>query len=164
MHEALADRPARICGADTQQGLPHQHPAYSGSVRVHLRDRCTLRKACRRSEAYRCASNDAVLAESERAELIAAGRGAQVSVDVRAPIAEPELATLNAAVENKRLDGYLWLNVRPGTRQLDATYVSRGSADFLRQRTDAGFDRPRAGSGRADEAWRKAARRQGAAH
>jgi ABC-2 type transport system permease protein len=76
------------------------------------------------------ASNDAVLAESERAELIAAGRGAQVSVDVRAPIAEPELATLNADVDNKRLDGYLWLSVRPGTRQLEATYTSRGSADF----------------------------------
>jgi ABC-2 type transport system permease protein len=77
------------------------------------------------------ASNDAVLAESERAELIAAGRGAQVSVDVRAPIAEPELATLNADVDNKRLDGYLWLEVRPGNRQLEATYTSRGSADFL---------------------------------
>jgi ABC-2 type transport system permease protein len=77
------------------------------------------------------ASNDAVLAESERAELVAAGRGTQVSVDVRAPIAVTELLTLNADVDNKRLDGYLWLNVRPGTRQLEATYTSRGSADFL---------------------------------
>jgi ABC-2 type transport system permease protein len=77
------------------------------------------------------ASNDDVLAESERAELMAAGRGAQLRVEVRAPIAEPELATLNADVDNKRLDGYLWLNVRPGTRQLEATYTSRGSADFL---------------------------------
>jgi ABC-2 type transport system permease protein len=77
------------------------------------------------------ASNDIVLAESERAELMAAGRGAQLSVDVRAPIAEPELATLNADVEDKRLDGFLWLNVRPGTRQLEATYTSRGSTDFL---------------------------------
>ncbi len=77
------------------------------------------------------ASNDAVLAESERAELMAAGRDAQLSVDVRAPIAEPELATLNADVDNKRLDGYLWLEVRPGNRQLEAAYTSRGSADFL---------------------------------
>jgi ABC-2 type transport system permease protein len=77
------------------------------------------------------ASNDAMLAESERAELMAAGRGDQVSVDVRAPIAELELANLNADVENKRLDGYLWLNEKPGTRQLEATYTSRGSADFL---------------------------------
>jgi ABC-2 type transport system permease protein len=77
------------------------------------------------------ASNDDVLAETERAELIASGRGAQLSVDVRAPIAESDLATLNADVDNKRLDGYLWLSVRPGTRQLEATYTSRGSADFL---------------------------------
>ena len=77
------------------------------------------------------ASNDAVLAENERAELLAAGKDAQVSVDVRAPLAEPELATLNADVDNKRLDGYLWLEVRPGTRQLEAAYTSRGSADFV---------------------------------
>ena len=77
------------------------------------------------------ASNDDVLAETERAELIASGRGAQLSVDVRAPIAESDLATLNADVDNKRLDGYLWLKVRPGTQQLEATYTSRGSADFL---------------------------------
>jgi len=75
------------------------------------------------------ASNDAVLAESERAELMGVGKGARLSVDVRAPITEPELATLNADVESKRLDAYLWLEVRP--RQLEATYTSRGSADFL---------------------------------
>jgi ABC-2 type transport system permease protein len=77
------------------------------------------------------ASNDAVLAESERAELMAAGKDAQLSVDVRAPITEPELRTLNGDVDDKRLDGYLWLEVRPGTRQLEAAYTSRGSADFL---------------------------------
>jgi ABC-2 type transport system permease protein len=77
------------------------------------------------------ASNDAALAESERAELLAAAKDAQVSVDVRAPITEQELASLNADVENKRLDGYLWLKVGPETRQLDAAYTSRDSADFL---------------------------------
>jgi ABC-2 type transport system permease protein len=77
------------------------------------------------------ASNDSVLAESERAELIAAGKGSQLIVDVRAPIAEADLAALNADVDNKTLDGYLWLEVRPGTRQLETTYTSRGSADFM---------------------------------
>jgi ABC-2 type transport system permease protein len=77
------------------------------------------------------ASNDAVLAESERSELLAAGKAAQLSLEVRAPITETELASLNADVENKRLDGYLWLKVGPGTRQLEAAYTSRGSADFL---------------------------------
>jgi ABC-2 type transport system permease protein len=77
------------------------------------------------------ASNDSVLAESERAELIAAGKGSQLIVEVRAPIAEADLAALNADVDNKTLDGYLWLEVRPGTRQLETTYTSRGSADFM---------------------------------
>jgi ABC-2 type transport system permease protein len=77
------------------------------------------------------ASNDAALAESERAELLAARKDAQLSVDVRAPLTEPELASLNADVENKRLDGYLWLKAGPGTRQLEAAYTSRDSADFI---------------------------------
>src|ERR1700677_602179 len=77
------------------------------------------------------ASNDSVLAESERAELVAAGKGSQLIVEVRAPIAEADLAALNADVDNKTLDGYLWLEVRPGTRQLETTYTSRGSADFM---------------------------------
>jgi ABC-2 type transport system permease protein len=89
------------------------------------------------------ASNDSVLAESERAELIAAGKGSQLIVEVRAPIAEADLATLNAEVDNKKLDGYLWLEVRPGTRQLGATYTSRGSADFI------GKDRMQQSIGRA---------------
>src|SRR5271165_7085409 len=45
------------------------------------------------------ASNDPLLAESERAELMGVEKGAQLSVDVRAPITEPELATLNDEVE-----------------------------------------------------------------
>jgi ABC-2 type transport system permease protein len=86
------------------------------------------------------ASNDPLLAESVRAELVAAGNAAQavrrsrssrLTVDVQAPLTESELAALNAAVESKQLDGYLWLNLKPGTTHLDATYTSRGSADFM---------------------------------
>jgi ABC-2 type transport system permease protein len=86
------------------------------------------------------ASNDPLLAESERAELIAAENAAsearkdpssRLTVDVKAPLTESELAPLNAEVESKQIDGYLWLNRRPGTTRLEATYTSGGSADFV---------------------------------
>ena len=78
------------------------------------------------------ASNDPVLAESERAELIAvAAPSSQLKVEVRAPVTEGDLGALNGEVESKRIDGYLWLNVRPGSTQPEATYTSRGSADFV---------------------------------
>ena len=85
-------------------------------------------------------SNDPQLAESERAELIAADNAAaetrkdpssRLTVDVKAPLTEGDLAALNAQVESKQIDGYLWLNLRPGTTRLEATYTSRGSADFV---------------------------------
>ena len=85
-------------------------------------------------------SNDSQLAESERAELIAADNAAaetrrdpssRLTVDVKAPLTEGDLAALNAEVESKQIDGYLWLNLRPGTTRLEATYTSRGSADFV---------------------------------
>src|ERR1700728_487618 len=75
------------------------------------------------------ASNDAVLAESVRAELLSARRSSALSIDVSAPVTEGELAALNPEVESKAIDGYLWLNVKPGA-PLEATYTSRGSADF----------------------------------
>jgi ABC-2 type transport system permease protein len=78
------------------------------------------------------ASNDPVLAESERAELMAvATPSSQLKVEVRAPVTEGDLGALNGEVESKRIDGYLWLNVRPGSTQPEATYTSRGSADFV---------------------------------
>ena len=86
------------------------------------------------------ASNDRLLAESVRAELMPAdnaadgvrkNRSARLTVDVKAPLTEGELAALNAEVESKGIDGYLWLNLEPGTTRLEATYTSRGSADFV---------------------------------
>jgi ABC-2 type transport system permease protein len=81
------------------------------------------------------ASNDPLLAESERAELVAAEArkdpSSRLTVDVKAPLTEGDLAALNAEVESKEIDGYLWLNLTPGTTRLEATYTSRGSADFV---------------------------------
>ena len=74
------------------------------------------------------ASSDPLLAESVRAELNPSSR---LTVEVKAPLTESELAALNAEVESKQLDGYLWLNLKPGTTRLEATYTSRGSADFV---------------------------------
>jgi ABC-2 type transport system permease protein len=79
------------------------------------------------------ASNDPLLAESVRAELIAADNAAssRLTVEVKAPLTEGELTALNAAVESKQLDGYLWLSLKSGTARIEATYTSRGSADFV---------------------------------
>ena len=52
-------------------------------------------------------------------------------MDVKAPVSEAELSALNHEVESKQIDGYLWLNVKPGTALPEATYASRGSADFI---------------------------------
>jgi ABC-2 type transport system permease protein len=84
------------------------------------------------------ASNDPILAESVQAELLALrGEGSRreqasrLSVEVRAPVTGSELAALNAEVEGKRIDGYLWLDAKPGTTQPEATYTSSGSGDFF---------------------------------
>jgi ABC-2 type transport system permease protein len=86
------------------------------------------------------ASNDPVLAESERAELSGVPnpeaeskqeRASSLRVDVLAPVAEVDLAVLDAQVESKQIDGYLWLKATSGAPPLEATYTSRGSADFV---------------------------------
>jgi ABC-2 type transport system permease protein len=87
------------------------------------------------------ASNDPVLAESVRAELMAVKgderrreRSSQLRVDMTAPVRASELTALNAEVESKRIDGYLWLEAKPGTTQLEATYTSSGSDFFENDR------------------------------
>ncbi|MGC1870501.1 MAG: ABC transporter permease [Acidobacteriaceae bacterium] len=89
------------------------------------------------------ASNDLVLAQCTRTELLRVptikddarggrrGPPQQLQVEVQAPVAESDLASLNHQVESKAIDGYLWLNVQPGQAMPEATYVSRGSADFI---------------------------------
>ncbi len=90
------------------------------------------------------ASNDPVLAESTRTELLRVptgkddarggqnGMAPQLHVQVQAPVTESDLTALNHQVESKAIDGYLWLNVQPGQAVPDATYVSRGTADVFR--------------------------------
>ena len=63
--------------------------------------------------------------------ITARGPPPQLHVEVQAPVAESDLVSLNHQVESKAIDGYLWLNVQPGQAVPEATYVSRGSADFF---------------------------------
>ncbi len=74
------------------------------------------------------ASNDPALAESVRSALLAA-RGkqplAQMEVGIVAPAAGGDLASLDSQVKDGAIDGYLWLNAKPGETQPEATYVSR---------------------------------------
>ncbi len=89
------------------------------------------------------ASNDPVLAQCTRTELLRARTGkndakgeqnappTQLHVEVESPVAASDLAALDRQVGSKAIDGYLWLRVQPGQAVPEATYVSRGSADFL---------------------------------
>lgn len=89
------------------------------------------------------ASNDPLLAQSTRTELLRVPTSkddaaenrrtppTQLQVVVQAPVLESDLAALNHQVEAKTIDGYLWLNVQRGRAVPQATYVSRGSADFI---------------------------------
>ena len=89
------------------------------------------------------ASNDPVLAQCTRTELLRVRTRkddardqqntppAQLHVEIKSPVADSDLAVLNKQVESKAMDGYLWLRVQPGQPVPDATYVSRGSADFI---------------------------------
>jgi ABC-2 type transport system permease protein len=83
------------------------------------------------------ASDDPVLAESVRAELMTtaiAARSSSLRVDVQAPVAKGALTALNVQVESKAIDGYLWLSQKPDA-PVEATYASRGSADVVRKDT-----------------------------
>lgn len=89
------------------------------------------------------ASNDAALAASVRTEMTTPHASnskdrrdekqalRQLHVDVVAPAAPADLQALNRKVENKSIDGYLWLNVQPGSELPEAIYFSRGSADIM---------------------------------
>ena len=54
-------------------------------------------------------------------------RGHEISGPMRSG---RSLSFKNAEVQSKQIDGYLWLNRRPGTTRIEATYTSAGSADF----------------------------------
>ena len=76
------------------------------------------------------ASNDATLAKNVATEL-ENDRPHRKPAEVVAPASEADRAALTRRVENKSLDGYLWLDQKPGDSQPEASFVSRSSGDLF---------------------------------
>jgi ABC-2 type transport system permease protein len=76
------------------------------------------------------ASNDPVLAREVAAAIQAASSA--MAPEVIAPATDAERAVLNRRVEDKMLDGYLWLEKKPGSSTPKATFISRSSGDLFR--------------------------------
>jgi ABC-2 type transport system permease protein len=79
------------------------------------------------------ASNSAALARAVATEM---QKGQPDSAkakepEVWAPATDAQRADLNRRVENKALDGYLWLEQKPGTAPPEVTYISRSSGDLF---------------------------------
>ena len=73
------------------------------------------------------ATADPTLAERVRTPLIA-DKDAKMTVDIVAPATEADHQKLLAEVDQKQIDGFLWLTVDGGTA--NATFESRSSGDF----------------------------------
>ena len=73
------------------------------------------------------ATADPTLAERVRTPLIA-DKDAKMTVDVVAPATEADHQKLLAEVDQKQIDGFLWLTIDGGTA--NATFESRSSGDF----------------------------------
>jgi ABC-2 type transport system permease protein len=79
------------------------------------------------------ASNNTVLARAIAAEM---QKGEPDSAkakepEVVAPATEAQRAELNQRVQDKTLDGYLWLEQKPGNAAPEATFISRSSGDLF---------------------------------
>src|SRR5580698_5056495 len=74
------------------------------------------------------ATNDPALANRVRDQLIA-DKDARMTVDVIAPAADSDRQQLLAKVDQKQLDGFLWLTTESDGKA-SATYAARASGDF----------------------------------
>ena len=75
------------------------------------------------------AAENPALAGAVRSQLLDE-KNAKFTVEVIAPPAEADRAALSREVENKAIDGYLWLQTRPGGG-MAATYVSGSAGDSM---------------------------------
>jgi len=75
------------------------------------------------------ASPDAVLADGIRARLLA-DKDAKADVELLAPAKPEDHATLIGRVQNKTIDGFLWVEAAPGATPT-ALYESQSSGDFI---------------------------------
>jgi ABC-2 type transport system permease protein len=76
------------------------------------------------------ASNDAVLARQVAAEVQSASHGAKAP-EVIAPASDVERAALNKRVEDKSLDGYLWLEKKAVGAMPEVSFISRSAGDLF---------------------------------
>lgn len=60
---------------------------------------------------------------------IVADKDAKTAVDILAPATEADRQTLHAELDNKQIDGFLWVDV-PANEKEQVTYVSRSAGDF----------------------------------
>jgi len=75
------------------------------------------------------ASSDAVLAHRVQQQLVS-DKDAQMTVEVLAPATDADRQQLTDRVDQKQLDGFLWLQTSPGQSQPTGSYESRTSGDF----------------------------------
>ena len=75
------------------------------------------------------AANDPALAARVRDQLIT-DKDARMTVDVIAPATDSDRAQLLAEVDQKQLDGFLWLTTESDGSKASATYAARASGDF----------------------------------
>jgi ABC-2 type transport system permease protein len=76
------------------------------------------------------ASNKTVLARAVAAEMHAESAQAKPP-EVVAPASDADRAALNKRVEDKTLDGYLWLEQRPGAAAPEVSFISRSAGDLF---------------------------------
>src|SRR3954470_37700 len=76
------------------------------------------------------ASNDPVLARAVAAEMQLASARAKAP-EVITPATNEQRSKLNRRVEDKTLDGYLWLEKKPGSSAPEATFVSSSAGDLF---------------------------------
>jgi ABC-2 type transport system permease protein len=93
------------------------------------------------------ASNDAALARAVAAEM--QSEPAQgTPLEVVAPASDAQRAALNRRVEDKALDGYLWLEEKPGAAAPEVSFISRSAGDLfslggIESAVDHGLERER---------------------
>jgi ABC-2 type transport system permease protein len=93
------------------------------------------------------ASNDVALARSVAAEM--QSEPAQgTPLEVIAPASDAQRVELNRRVEDKGLDGYLWLEEKPGAGAPEVSFISRSAGDLfslggIESAVDHGLERER---------------------
>lgn len=77
------------------------------------------------------ASNDAVLAREVAAALQSQSENRKQTAEVVTPASEAARSELNQRVESRALEGYLWLEQKPGAVTPEASYVSRSAGNLF---------------------------------